>query len=51
MPVPPKRKTDRKRYCRGCERETTVWVSWGNDGKFEYCPECSFPYDFFEPNE
>jgi len=35
-----------RRYCASCDAETDVRTARGNNGVFEYCPGCSFPYDF-----
>jgi len=37
---------DKRRYCGCCDAETVVQQTWGNNGSIEYCPSCSFPYDF-----
>lgn len=34
------------RYCNCCGAETEVHVTRGNNGRIEYCPGCSFPYDY-----
>ena len=37
---------EQRRYCITCDAETLVKRTRGNNGVIEFCPGCSFPFDF-----